>query len=199
MPKKIVFDLGNVLFPLEYQELEDWLKSTVEVYDASFKKRFDELYVNYEAGDFDTAKFFEILRTELKMQFDDETFRQKWVSLWKRDNEDVHELLRELKEKKHSLYLLSNTNEMHMGEYLKTRPVLGLFDYTYYSYELQLAKPHREIYIKVQSLMGVEPDEIVFFDDKPDNVEGAISAGWNAFVYKDVAGVRKQLEQFKCI
>jgi HAD superfamily hydrolase (TIGR01509 family) len=85
-----------------------------------------------------------------------------------------------------------------MNEYLKTRPVLQIFDHAYYSYELKLAKPHVEIYHKVQSLMGVEAKQIIFFDDKPDNVEGAISAGWNAYVFTDAEEVRTQLEQLEC-
>lgn len=193
MPEKIVFDLGNVLFPLEYDELYTWLKTTVEVYDQKFQDEFDELYIKYEAGEFDTREFFRILRSDLRMQFEDEMFRQKWVSIWKRDVEGVHELLHELKSLGHPLHVLSNTNEMHISEYLKTRPILKLFDHAFYSHELQIAKPHREIYLKVQSLLGVEPNEIVFFDDKPENVEGARSAGWNAYVFKDAAGVRKEL------
>ena len=188
MQYKLIFDLGNVLFPLDYDELEQWLTTTVEIYDENFKFQFDELYGNYEAGDFDTPEFFSKLKSDLHMVFDEDVFQKKWVSIWKRNFEDMHELIYEL-QKKHSLILLSNTNQMHMETYLKEQPILKAFDKTYYSYLLGFTKPNPRIYQAVQQDLRLTPSQIIFFDDKPENVEGACKVGWQAFVFKNATGV----------
>lgn len=198
MSKKIIFDLGNVLFPLDYEELEDWLKTTVEVMTPEFKLRFDQMYIDYESGHFDTQTYFEKLRRELGMTFDDEMFRQKWVSIWKQDNTEVHELLHELKQK-HILHCLSNTNEMHIQEYMQHRPIMKIFDHNFFSHELKAAKPTPEIYRKVQAALAVAPEQIVFFDDRKENVHAALKEGWQAFLFIDAAGVRRDLERMRCL
>jgi len=198
MIKKIVFDLGNVLFPLEYEELHAWLETTHDGDHQVFRENFDRLYIDYEAGDFDTDAFFDILRKELKMKFEDDVFKQKWVSLWKRDHEDVNDLLHELK-KHHKLYILSNTNEIHMDEYFQTKPILGLFDHYFLSYQMHLAKPNPLIYNEVQNALKVEASEIIFFDDKKDNIEAALSVGWNAYLFTDADQVKKDLSSHNLI
>lgn len=198
MIERIVFDLGNVLFPLDYEELHTWLHTTHSQAPVQFREKFDQLYVDYEAGAFDTESFFHQLRQDLGMSFEEETFKKKWLSLWKRDNEDVHTLLREL-EGKQDLSILSNTNEIHMTDYLKTKPILSVFNRFFFSHEMHMAKPNRRIYEKVQIELGVQADEILFFDDRVDNIEAAKKVGWNAHVFVDGAGVRRVLEEYALI
>jgi len=58
-------------------------------------------------------------------------------------------------------------------------PVTRL-DHLLASHELKLAKPHREIYLRAQRELGIDVDKILFFDDRPENIEGARSVGWCA-------------------
>ena len=45
---------------------------------------------------------------------------------------------------------------------------------------LGLAKPDRTIYETVTAELGVAPDQILFFDDRADNVASARACGWRA-------------------
>ena len=56
-----------------------------------------------------------------------------------------------------------------------------LFDRYYFSDEIGLVKPEREIFEYVISDLNVTPGRIAFFDDTPINVEGARQAGMNAY------------------
>ena len=49
-----------------------------------------------------------------------------------------------------------------------------------YSHEVGLAKPDPAVYALVAARLGVEPQEIVFLDDVPDNIAAAQEAGWHA-------------------
>ena len=54
---------------------------------------------------------------------------------------------------------------------------LNVFDLVIYSAEVQLAKPDERIYRLVCQRLGVQPEEAVFVDDVPENVEGARKIG----------------------
>jgi FMN phosphatase YigB (HAD superfamily) len=41
--------------------------------------------------------------------------------------------------------------------------------------------------------MGFEPREVLFFDDSPDNVEGARTVGMQAVVVHSIADIREAL------
>jgi putative hydrolase of the HAD superfamily len=52
-----------------------------------------------------------------------------------------------------------------------------------FSAEVALAKPDPGIYAHADSVYGTEPGDVVFFDDKPENVEAARAHGWDAHVW----------------
>jgi putative hydrolase of the HAD superfamily len=52
-----------------------------------------------------------------------------------------------------------------------------------FSAEVALVKPDPEIYAHADSVYGTEPGDVVFFDDKPENVDAARAHGWDAHVW----------------
>ncbi|MBS1706808.1 MAG: HAD-IA family hydrolase [Armatimonadetes bacterium] len=78
---------------------------------------------------------------------------------------------------------LSNTNAPHwveMGD-LSKYPAIASLKRPVLSHVIRAEKPHPEIYRIFEEQTGYEADQIIFFDDLLDNVEGAKRAGWNAF------------------
>lgn len=81
--------------------------------------------------------------------------------------------------------ILSNTNHAHWAR-LKPDggaaefPSVLRADHHFASHLLGVTKPGPAIYRAVEDGTGCEPARILFFDDKPANVEGAIAAGWTA-------------------
>lgn len=68
--------------------------------------------------------------------------------------------------------------------------VLGLKrfgDDLYCSGDLGVAKPAPAFYSRVEAALGVSGDSILFFDDSAANVAAANAAGWNGYLYTDVA------------
>jgi FMN phosphatase YigB (HAD superfamily) len=81
--------------------------------------------------------------------------------------------------------ILSNTCEAHWDFVNNGRfgVVNHYFDVVALSYQLGAMKPDPQIYAKATEMANVEPGEIFFFDDKPENVEGALRAGYDAIHY----------------
>jgi HAD superfamily hydrolase (TIGR01509 family) len=183
--KTIIFDLGNVLIDID-------LSRTIEGFKKLGVERFENLYTfkkqtrtfsDYETGKISTAEFRNLLRPFLKINVSDNEIDNAWMAmLTYLPKERVH-LLEKLKPR-YKLYLLSNTNEMHVAHFEKEADkVFGknifarLFEKTYYSNEVHLRKPDVEIFQYVIKDAHLNPSETLFIDDSEKNIEGARKAG----------------------
>ena len=89
------------------------------------------------------------------------------------------------------LFLLSNTNEIHIQE-IENRvgaaffsDFCSLFEKVYLSHELGLRKPHPEVFTHILKEQSVKANETLFIDDSIQHVEGATKAGLHAHHLKD--------------
>lgn len=91
---------------------------------------------------------------------------------------------------------LSNTNEGHwrqMCTELDVFPTLSKLDVRLASHELGWLKPEQQIYQAALDVLAVSSDEVVFFDDLPENVAGAHAAGWHAALIDPQGDTREQI------
>ena len=58
---------------------------------------------------------------------------------------------------------------------------LSNYDYVFLSFELGMKKPFIETFKMVQSKLPFKSDNILFIDDRIDNIESASKIGWNVF------------------
>ncbi|HEX2733102.1 MAG TPA: HAD family phosphatase [Polyangiaceae bacterium] len=78
---------------------------------------------------------------------------------------------------------LSNTNHSHWLELTAQDgryPAITKLRHQFASHLLGLSKPDARIYDEAAKQLGVEPDEILFFDDLVENIEAAKARGWRA-------------------
>ena len=67
-------------------------------------------------------------------------------------------------------------------------PFLRDFDRTYISGTLGLAKPDPAIYRLVEKDSGIAPADLLFTDDRPENVEAANTRGWRTHLFREPQG-----------
>jgi len=181
----LIFDLGNVIIPLKDER--HWWE---EVFKAPFsdKVAIDALrksgfFARYEAGQINDDAFLGELEQYLLPDRNREDIVQGWLALLGDLPEKRIKELRKLSER-FRLLLLSNTNEIHL-DYISRRAeaqfgsfVLDeVFGYCYYSHRIRLAKPDVAIYEYVLAQERLSAGEVIFLDDKPDNLDGAVKAG----------------------
>jgi epoxide hydrolase-like predicted phosphatase len=97
-------------------------------------------------------------------------------------NRELVEAMSLLRER-YSLGLLSNANDDLRVMLIERWQIADLFDDMIISAEVGLLKPDRRIYELAVHRLGVQPDEAVFIDDMPVNIEGARIAGLPAIQY----------------
>jgi putative hydrolase of the HAD superfamily len=94
---------------------------------------------------------------------------------------------------------LSNTNSIHWDKLLQSYPFMQQFDRRFASQILGYAKPGREVYEKVAGYIEAQPRQILFFDDRPENVDTAQRLGWHAQLYVGHERLMEDLARFELV
>jgi putative hydrolase of the HAD superfamily len=135
-------------------------------------------------GEISSEAFFQGLKELLGLPVPLQKVQAAWDSLIVDFLPGVRELMREVKES-HPLYALSNTNPSHIDLLDRNFPDMNLFDELFTSTGWRMRKPNPEIYEKLIATLNLEPQEILFVDDRPENIEGARAVGILAEECKD--------------
>ncbi len=191
----IVFDLGNVLIPFNYNLVIERLNNV----ETGLGNRFLEYYnTNYhihrafERGDITEEEFIDKMLASIDYKINGETFCKFYSEIFT-VNTDVADLLPKLK-KNYSLVLLSNTNSIHREYGWKDNDFLKHFDKLILSHEANAVKPEEKIYRAVEAYTGKPSEEHIFIDDIEDYVVGAKKLGWDGIQFK---GYDKLIEELK--
>ncbi len=88
----------------------------------------------------------------------------------------VLELLEGLRPR-YRLACLSNIDSLHVQQFDEALHLQGWFDECFYSNEIGLRKPDPKVYLHVSKALDIPPNEIAFFDDSLECVNGAIAVG----------------------
>jgi putative hydrolase of the HAD superfamily len=192
--RTIIFDFGNVLGHFDYrltlQRLGEHTDLSAEEMRSAISQA--DLAPAYEAGQITTAEFLHRAQKVCRLQCDESVLISAWSDIF-RPNEEICALVPRLKQR-YRLLLGSNTNELHAQQFRRQfADTLAHFDALVLSHEIGVRKPAAGFYRHCQALAQCEPEECLFIDDLPANVEGAMSCGWRGIVYCDVDDLKSRL------
>ena len=181
----VVFDLGNVLLPFDYQravEKLDKVEKGLGEYFLDFYNTNYEYHRAFERGDMSEDEFTRLMLSALGHKIDKETFCRLYSDIFT-ENKEVVNLLPKLK-KSYTLVMLSNTNIIHYKYGWKNCSFINLFDKLVVSYEAGANKPEEKIYRTVESFTGENSEKHFFIDDIAEYVDAALKLGWGGVQYK---------------
>ena len=192
----IYFDLGNVLLSFTHQRGYSQIAaaarvSTEEVRAAMVRDRLSD---RYEAGELSTSDFHSALCEHLNATLSITELSLAWGDIFDMMPQTVA-LAANLKSAGHRIGILSNTCAIHW-EFASTRfPVLSaLFEPIVTSYAVGAMKPEASIYHAAASRVDLPPDDLFFVDDREENVQGAMDAGWHAHQFAGAQRLADELE-----
>ena len=116
------------------------------------------------------------------------------TALWTQPNQPMIDWAQRLQAAGTKTGILSNLGDAMMIGVLESFPWLAHFDFLLWSHTLLLAKPEAEIYRHAAEGLDVSPAEILFVDDREDNIEGALTAGMQAIRYVDQHSFEAEME-----
>ena len=192
MIRAIVFDLGKVLIPFEWQRGYDAFAAASPYPPEEVRLRIKEtgLFEGFERGKVEPHEVAERVSEVLGLSVTFDQFRVMWSSIFLPETIVPDGMLERLR-RNYRLLLLSNTDSIHFHWVKEKYPILRHFDDFLLSFELGLRKPEPAIYREAISRARSEPGEVFFTDDRLDNVEGALQAGIDAVQFVSL----EQLEQ----
>jgi epoxide hydrolase-like predicted phosphatase len=191
--KAFAFDLGNVLLPFDLTIALRRLAAQGEGGPGATVALLlkDDLAKRLETGKISVAEFFEEFRRGLKYRGSYEEFAEAFSDMF-RENPPMVKLMRELK-RRFPVYLLSNTNEIHIGFVEAKFPFLREFDGRFYSYLEGVAKPDPRFYHRFLERYHLRPGDVAFIDDILTNVEGARAVGMKGVYYQSDEPARAEM------
>lgn len=195
--KAIVFDLGNVLIPFDYNRLLDKLNHISEGLGERFYSRYKENYNIHRLFEKNAITEEEFLNTMMQWT-ENKITKSEFCKIYSdlfEENKAVSSLLPQLKEK-YKLVLLSNTNPIHQKYGWQKYAFLKHFNKLVLSHIAEAVKPEPKIYKAVEYFTGLPPEEHLFIDDIQEYVDGAINMGWNAVRFENASKLLSDFEKF---
>jgi putative hydrolase of the HAD superfamily len=192
MIKNIIFDFGDIFINLDkeiiFREIKRFGGNEI------LSPEIIALNKDYEIGKISSKEFVSQLRSVYPKATSEEI-----IGIWNGmllDFPDSRlDFIEQLaQEKKYRLFLLSNTNALHIEEVdrkmgtEKFKRFQNCFEKFYLSHEIHLRKPNAEIYRFVLDKNRLQAEETYFIDDTKENTDAAKKLGircWNLQVGKE--------------
>ena len=196
MLKNLIFDLGDVIIPIDMSAPIRNFASLASLPEADVTALWKQhnLWHQYETGVVDDEAFRQHVRQLLRQNgseasdsWADEVIDTAWNTILLELPVERIDRLQQLKANgKYRLFLLSNTNAIHIRQVDKMLAALGkpsletLFERLFLSHEVRVAKPAPAIYQHVLTEAGLAASDTAFFDDNAANIEAAAALGIQA-------------------
>jgi putative hydrolase of the HAD superfamily len=183
-PKAIVFDLGKVLLDFDYSIAARRIAAKAS-YQGDLFQFFtihSELLLQYETGLVTSAEFFAAICGATGFTGSYEEFASYFGDIFSEIPPMVSFHARARKAGFRT-FIFSNTNEMAIEHIRRNFPFFSQFNGYIYSYEVRSMKPDRKIYEAMEALAESRGDEILYIDDRPENVEGGLRQGWRSILH----------------
>lgn len=182
-PSVIVFDLGKVLVDFDYSIAAQRIAAKGTLPAQRIKDYIDHspLLFRYETGRMTRQEFYADICKVTGFRAGIDEFTEYFADIFVPIEPMVqwHALLRR---SGYRTYILSNTNDMAVEHIRRNFPFFSNFDGYIYSYEVRAMKPQPEIYVALEAMARASGDEILYLDDRPENVAAGLQRGWQGIV-----------------
>lgn len=195
MIKAVIFDLGGVILT---HTREVTLNILVPIFKAdreeieSFYKTVEDDWVTGKIKDRDVIAKFKA-RFSAKKSVDE--ILKQWEKLYEESteiNQDVLQIVDNLKNQHYRVYLLTDTTDIHHKFNLK-RDLFEHFDRVFASFIEGKRKTARDFYEHFLEKTDLKPNECIFIDDRESNLKIADSVGIYTILFKDYKSLVNQL------
>jgi putative hydrolase of the HAD superfamily len=178
----IIFDFGDIFINLDKQATIDGLK---KLGLSTWNEDLDQLNIQFEKGKISRENFLLGFQKHMPNASLDEIL-EAWNAVLLDFPLYRLEFLQKLSTK-YRLFLLSNTDSIHIDTFEKEHGVsfhsdfYQCFEKIYFSFEIGMRKPDTAIYNYVLSQHGLIPKHTLFVDDKKENTDSASTLGINVW------------------
>jgi FMN phosphatase YigB (HAD superfamily) len=195
----VVFDLGGVLVEVNQQRIFERLSELTELPATDVQASLalsPSFWSAFGVSEVSPAQLAHEVNRLLQTALPSELVVEAFNCELGEEIEGVGEIVRALKPQV-KLACLSNTNSIHWETLHQEYDFMRHLDVALASQRLGCAKPGQEIYQKAAAVLSASPAQLLFFDDKIENVQTANDLGWNARQCFSTASLIAGLKEFR--
>jgi HAD superfamily hydrolase (TIGR01509 family) len=183
LPKVVIFDLGKVLVDFDYGIAVRRIAARGRIAAEEFGRLIASapLLFRYELGQLTSDEFYKEVcdLTGFCGNFDEFSlaFGDIFVPI-----EPMVQLHAALRKRGMPTFILSNTNELAVRHIRRSYPFFSDFQGYILSYEHGVMKPEPKIYEIAERVTGQQGADILYLDDRPENITAAAERGWQVIL-----------------
>ena len=195
MIKNIIFDLSEVIIS-GYHGVEKLLREQFGIPEQDFKEQKqlkNELFLDLMRGILSEEEYLEELLKGTNWNI---SLKQLKTAIRQNLNQPIPgtmEIIKELKEGKYQLILLSDHAREWMKYIEENNKDLEIFDKKIFSYDIGAVKSDEQTFKIVLEQAGIVADETLFIDDYEKNAKNAEAVGIHGIVFENAEQLRKIL------
>jgi FMN phosphatase YigB (HAD superfamily) len=185
MAPVFIFDLGKVLVDFDYTIAARKIaaRSTKSPADLHAFLGSSPLLVQYESGQLTRQTFYEAVLDAIGFQGDLVEFGSFFADIFS-EMPAMIALHAELRRRGFKTYIFSNTNDLAIEHVRRNFPFFANFDGYIFSYEVGGLKPQPEIYAAMEALTGRRGADLIYLDDRAENIAAGQARGWQAILHE---------------
>ncbi len=186
--KAVVFDLGKVLVDFDYVIAVRRIAGRSRLAPEALTLLLNQspLLLQYETGLLTNEEFYEQVCAATGFCGDFDEFGLSFGDIFT-PIEPMVELHRALRNQGLSTYILSNTNELAVRHIRRSFPFFSQFDGYIFSYQHRAMKPDSKLYEVVERESGRRGSELLYIDDRAENLTTAAARGWHVILQENPA------------
>ncbi len=184
----VVFDIGNVLIEWQPERFYD-----AEIGEDRRRAMFAEVDLHgmnelVDQGQpfietiYATAEQYPAWRAEVRMWHD------RWIELAQPVIEHSVRLMKALQARGTPVFSLTNFGVESYAYAATHYGFLNAFDRDFISGHMKITKPSAQIYQMLEEASGLSGPELIFTDDRPDNIFAASERGWKTHLFEHPQG-----------
>jgi putative hydrolase of the HAD superfamily len=195
--RAVILDYGEVLCHLPSTETIERLASIFQMDPRTFLPIYLETRAPYDRGDLLPGEYWRKFAAQAGVAIAADTIeqaRQLDLELWSHINDAMILWVQRLHAAGFKTAILSNMPTDMATHMRENFAWISHFDQQIFSGEVRSVKPEPEIYQHCIEVLGVQPSEALFIDDREVNLEQARAAGIRGIRFQSVDQLRKELQ-----
>lgn len=175
----VLFDYGGVICTPQPEADVALLASAAGCSVPDFHPPYWEYRLDYDRGELDGSTYWQKVGAWVGRTYSEAEIAELCrldAESWLHLQAGTVALIEDLAAAGHRLALLSNA-PAEVAEVVAALPLAASFEHCAFSCFLRTVKPEPECYQAVLAQLDASPDEVVFLDDRPENVAGAEAVG----------------------
>ena len=193
----VVFDLGKVLVDFDYSIAARRIAARCSRPPENLHAFLGSspLLVQYETGTLTRQDFFEAMRQATGFLGEVVEFGESFADIFT-EIAPMIELHAELRRRGVPTYIFSNTNDLAIEHIRRNFPFFQNFNGYILSYEVKAMKPDAPIYHALEQMTGKRGEEIIYIDDRAENITGGAAHGWRTIWHETPEKTRAAMKVF---